>query len=111
MKWRVKGLLHGRAELLAVDPVRTKVIGNFRMTYEDHSINCNDYPWYARVFNKLHHEIENGPRVWGQAASLIDAALSNTGSPVQASSPSKSALFNFLKGYSHWGGTRNGIAC
>jgi hypothetical protein len=89
------GPLHGHSEILAADPARTKIIGNFRMTYKDHPINCDNYPWYARVFNKPHHEIENDPRVWDQAASLIDSELSNTGSTAQASSPSKSPLFNF----------------
>lgn len=43
------------------------------MTYEGHRINCDNYPWYARVFNRPHHEIENDPRVWDLAASLIDS--------------------------------------
>jgi hypothetical protein len=51
-----------------------------------------------KIFNKPHHEIENDPRVWDQAAFLIDSELSNTGSTAQASSPSKSPLFNFLFG-------------
>ena len=58
------GPLHGRAEIIAADPAQTKIIGNFHMTYEDHSINCDNYPWYARTFNKPHHEIENDLRVW-----------------------------------------------
>jgi hypothetical protein len=66
------GPLHGRAEIFATDPVQTTIIGNVHMTYEDHLINCDNYPWYARVFNKPHHEIENDPRVWTIAASLID---------------------------------------
>jgi hypothetical protein len=76
------GLLHGRSEILAADPARTKIIGNFRMTYEDHPINCDNYPWLARTFDKPHHEIENDPRVWDQAASLIDSELSDPASSV-----------------------------
>jgi hypothetical protein len=55
------------------------------MTYEDRSVNCDNYPWYARTFNKPHHEIENDPRVWDQAASLIDSQMSSAGSTTQAS--------------------------
>ena len=58
------GPLHGRAEIFAADPAQTKIIGNLHMTYEGHSINCDNYPWFARTFNKPHHEIENDPRVW-----------------------------------------------
>jgi hypothetical protein len=80
------GLLHGRATIIAADPSRTKILGNFRMTYEDRRINCDNYPWFARVFNKPHHKIENDPRVWDQIASLIDSELSSTRSTAQESS-------------------------
>jgi len=72
------GLLHGHPEILPADPVRTKILGNFRMTYEGHPINCDNYSWFARTFNKPHHEIENDPRVWDQAASLIESELSGS---------------------------------
>jgi hypothetical protein len=61
--YQPKGLLHGRSEILAADPARTKIIGNVRMTYTDYPINCNNYPWFARTFSKPHHEIENDPRM------------------------------------------------
>jgi hypothetical protein len=32
----------------------------------------NSGMWFARIFNKPHHEIENDPRVWDHAAMLID---------------------------------------
>jgi len=69
------GPLHGRAKIFATDPAQTTIIGNLHMTYDGHSINCDNYPWYARVFNKPHHEIENDPRVWTIAASLIDSEV------------------------------------
>ena len=71
------GPLHGRAQILAVDPARTRIIGNLHMTYKDHAINCDNYPWYARTFNRPHHEIENDSRVWDHAASLIDSEVAS----------------------------------
>jgi hypothetical protein len=73
--YQSSGLLHGRAGILATDPERTHIIGNFEMSYKGHPINCASFPWYARVFTKPHIEIENDPRVWEQAASLIDHEL------------------------------------
>jgi hypothetical protein len=73
--YQPRGLLHGRPEISAADPARTRIIGNFRMTYKGHPIDCRNYPWLARTFNKPHHEIENDPRVWQQAAALIDSAV------------------------------------
>jgi pimeloyl-ACP methyl ester carboxylesterase len=82
--YQSNGLLHGRSKIVAVDPERTNIIGNFHMTYTDHPINCDNFPWYSRVFTKPHLEIENDPRVWAEAASLIDAELSGTQSIAQA---------------------------
>jgi hypothetical protein len=72
------GPLHGRAEIFAVDSAQTRIIGNLHMTYEGRSINCDNYPWFARTFNKPHHEIENDPRVWTVAASLINSEVIST---------------------------------
>jgi pimeloyl-ACP methyl ester carboxylesterase len=74
--YQSNGLLHGRPEILATDPERTNIIGNFHMTYKDHPVNCDQFPWFARTFTKPHLEIENDPQVWAEAASLIDAELS-----------------------------------
>jgi hypothetical protein len=82
--YQSSGLLHGRSEIVANDPERTNIIGNFHMIYRDHPINCNNFPWYSRVFTKPHLEIENDPRVWAEAASLIDAELSGAQSIAQA---------------------------
>jgi hypothetical protein len=67
------------------------------MTYEDRPIDCANYSWYARVFNKPHHEIENDFRVWDRAASLIDSNLSETTLGLQTSSPSGSPMFGYLR--------------
>ena len=82
--YQPRGLLHGRSTIVAADPTRTKILGNFRMTYEDRRINCDNYRWLVRVFNKPHHEIENDPRVWDQAASLIDSEISSAPSTTEA---------------------------
>jgi hypothetical protein len=82
--YQPRGLLHGRSTIVAADPARTKILGNFRMTYDDRRINCDNYRWFVRVFNRPHHEIENDPRVWDQAASLIDSELSSAPSTTEA---------------------------
>jgi pimeloyl-ACP methyl ester carboxylesterase len=86
--YQLRGLLHGRSTIRAADLARTKILGNFRMTYEDRRINCDNYPWLVRVFDKPHHEIENDPRVWDQITALIDFELTRTRSTTQVSSPS-----------------------
>ena len=86
--YQTRGLIHGRSAIRASDPNRTKMIGNFRMTYEGRHIHCDNYPWIARHLNKPHHEIENDPLVWEQISSMIDAELFNGNSVMEASLPS-----------------------
>ena len=75
----------GRSTIRAVDSDQTKILGNFRMTYKDHDINCDNYPRLVRVLTRPHHEIENDPRVWGQVGFLIDSELSGETSAAQSS--------------------------
>jgi pimeloyl-ACP methyl ester carboxylesterase len=85
--YQTRGSIHGRSRIRAADPGHTNIIGNFRMTYHDHRINCDNYPWLARHLNRPHHEIENDPRVWEQIATLIDSELMKRASAVEASLP------------------------
>jgi len=95
--YQARGPLHGRPEIVAADPKQTTILGNILMTYEDRPIDCRNYSWYARVFNRPHHEIENDLRVWDRAASLIDSNLSEATLRVQTSSPSESPMFGYLR--------------
>jgi hypothetical protein len=73
--YQLDGLLHGRREILAVDPLRTRILGNFQSGYKTHPVNLDGYPWYARLFMKSHIEIESDPDVWNQVESLIRSEL------------------------------------
>ncbi len=84
--YQSRGPLHGRTEIVANDPAQTTIIGNLQMTYDGRRINCDNYPWYARTLNKPHHEIENDPRVWDLAASLIDSEVEGRTLTTQISS-------------------------
>ena len=75
--YQSEGLLHGRSTIRADDPDHTSILGNFRMTYKDHTINCDNYPWLIRVLSRPHHEIENDPDVWDRVSALIDYELSS----------------------------------
>jgi hypothetical protein len=69
------GIIHGRPEIRAADPSRTQILGNFRFDYKAAPVDCPQYPWFARAFEKTHIEIESDPRVWSQIESLIRAKL------------------------------------
>ncbi|UWZ84206.1 hypothetical protein [Occallatibacter riparius] len=76
-----EGLLHGRSEITAEDPDRTRIIGNFHMKYDGQHIDCRNYPFFPRTFNKPHHEIENDARVWNQVATVIEGQVSSLATP------------------------------
>jgi hypothetical protein len=84
--YQSRGPLQGLTEIIAANPAQTTIIGNLHMSYEGLRINCANYPWYARTLNKPHHEIENDPRVWDLAATLIDSEVEGRTLTTQISS-------------------------
>ena len=52
-----------------------RIIGNFLLDYKSNPLNCQQYPWYDRLFMKAHTQIECDPKVWTQVESLIDSRL------------------------------------
>jgi pimeloyl-ACP methyl ester carboxylesterase len=78
--YQSNGLLHGRTEIKAEDPKRTRILGNFRYDYQKDPVSCKGYPWWNYVFSKTHMEIECDPKVWSQVESMIRSELE----PVQA---------------------------
>ena len=73
--YQSEGPLRGRSHIVAVDPGLTTILGNIRMDYDSRAINCDNYNWFVRTFNRPHHELENDPRVWNQIAELVDTNL------------------------------------
>lgn len=72
------GMLHGRSAIRAEDPAKTKILGNFQMSYRHTSLSCKGYPWQQRMFAKEHMYIECDPEVWSQIESMIRARLPQT---------------------------------
>jgi len=73
--YQLDGFLHGESRILASDPQHTEILGNFQSNYKTTQVNCDGYPWYARLFMKPHIEIESDPGVWNKVESLIRSKL------------------------------------
>ncbi len=69
--YQTRGLVHGRSLIAAMDPARTKILGNYESSYREHPISCAGFPWFARTFMRPHIEIENDPSVWTRIETLI----------------------------------------
>jgi len=73
--FQLNGLLHGQRRIVAIDPQRTRILGNFQFDYRTNKVNCDGFPWYAQLFMKPHIEIESDPRVWNRVDALIRSEL------------------------------------
>jgi hypothetical protein len=89
-----KGFTPGQPLIVPADASRTKILGNFHMTYEDHEVKVDNYGWLSRVFNKPHHQIENDPHIWDRMVTLIDSELLKTDPQSQAASSSGPSVLN-----------------
>ncbi|MGB9465347.1 MAG: hypothetical protein WBR10_09555 [Candidatus Acidiferrum sp.] len=74
--YQLDGMLHGQSRIRAVNPARTRILGNFRSNYSSKPMSCGQYPWWDRAFMKPHIQIECDPAVWKQVESLIRSNLS-----------------------------------
>jgi hypothetical protein len=73
--YQTRGLIHGESKILAADPSRTTILGNFRRDYDHEPEPCRGFSWHARLFTKSHIEIECDPNVWAQVEGLLRKAL------------------------------------
>jgi hypothetical protein len=84
--YQLNGLLHGRPLIRAEDTSRTQIIGNFQYDYAKNPVTCRNYPWFARVFENPHIEIECDPGLLDHIESLIRSKLPAAGSAQRAGS-------------------------
>jgi hypothetical protein len=42
--YQLDGLPHGQRQILATDPLRTRILGNFQSRYKSHPLNLDGYP-------------------------------------------------------------------
>jgi hypothetical protein len=47
--YQSKSMIHGRAKIVAANPSRTAILGNFNFTYQKEADACRVYPWYDRL--------------------------------------------------------------
>jgi hypothetical protein len=74
--YQLDGLLHGQREIVASDPSRTRILGNFQLDYKTDPVNLDGFPWFARTFMRPHIEIESDPSVWDRIEAMIRSEIS-----------------------------------
>ena len=71
--YQADGMLRGRDQIVAADPEKTAILGNYLSSYRRNPVSCAGFPWYARAFMKPHVQIENDPVIWNHIQDLIVA--------------------------------------
>jgi hypothetical protein len=69
------GMIHGQARIVAADPAKTQILGNFRQDYKKDPVGCMEAPWVDRVFIAGHIESECDPQVWLQIENMMRERL------------------------------------
>ena len=70
------GFFHGRRKIVAVDPKRTEILGNYRFEYAKNSVDCPaSFSKYEMFFARGHIQMDCDPKVWTRVEALIRARL------------------------------------
>lgn len=84
------GLVHGRSRIIAADPSKTQILGNYLIDYRKEPIPCSGVSWYDRVFTPSHAQSECDLRVWSKIEDLVGQSLgfssNRVGADLQADS-------------------------
>jgi len=75
--YQVHGLIRGSSRIFAADPEHTRIIGNFRRDYKTEPVACRNFPWYARLLERGHIEIECDPDLWSEIGLLLERHTPN----------------------------------
>ena len=59
------------APIVAEDPLRTTILGNFEFDYRQKRIDISAVPWHKKIFREAHTKMEHDPEVWEKVEDLI----------------------------------------
>jgi len=69
------GIVHGRRQIMAADPEKTAILGNFRTDYKKTPVECRQAAWFDRTFTPGHMQSECDPHVWSQIEDMVRQRL------------------------------------
>jgi pimeloyl-ACP methyl ester carboxylesterase len=67
--------LHGREQIRAEDPAKTRIVGNFRYDYKDKDVDLSKITLPERIAGGAHTKMEFDPAVWSEVEKLILAEI------------------------------------
>src|SRR5437870_1518809 len=64
-------MIRGEPEILAEDPARTTIVGNYKYDYRHKQIDVSKVPLMKKAFRVAHTKMEYDPDVWVKVEELI----------------------------------------
>jgi len=68
-------IIRGEPRIVAEDPAKTTIIGNFEFDYRRKAVDISKVPWHKKIFREDHNKIEHDPDVWAKVEKLITDAI------------------------------------
>ena len=65
----------GRTRIRAIDPSRTRILGNFQYRYWFESVDMSSATWARKHLGGAHARMEQDPRVWAEVGLLIRQSI------------------------------------
>ncbi len=84
--YQTHGVIHGQKQIVAADPSKTLILGNYLMDYRRNPVQCPEASWADRVFTPGHMQSECDPHLWSQIETMMRQRLSPDESTTTASS-------------------------
>jgi len=69
--YQTHGLIHGRRQIIAADPEKTDILGNYLVDYRKHPVNCPQASWTDRLLTPSHMQSECDPHLWSQIEDMV----------------------------------------
>jgi hypothetical protein len=74
------GILHGREKIVAADPAKTEILGNYRIDYRKDPVACTDESRVERFFTPGHMQSECDPHLWSVIETMLRERLTDPSS-------------------------------
>jgi hypothetical protein len=74
--YQTDGIVHGRRRIVAADPSRTRILGNYQVDYRKNPIQCPGYSWLDHVFTPGHMQSECDRQLWSQIQTMVEQHIS-----------------------------------
>ncbi|HTY84287.1 MAG TPA: hypothetical protein VMB19_08710 [Silvibacterium sp.] len=73
--YQTHGIIHGRKKIVAQDPGRTEILGNYLFDYRKEPVTCEGTSWFDRLLTPDHMQSECDPHLWSEVEGLVRERL------------------------------------